>query len=321
LFNSDYSWEQINKLNIGLEMSFMKDKISFSADFFDNKSKNQIINYSLPAQTGFRDVLKNFPGVVQNTGIELQVNTTNISRRNINWITTVNFTKTINRLVDFPGLSSSSYSSRYIIDKPLNAFIGSRFLQVDPQTGLYQFLDKNGKPTLTPSSADYVYVGTTDPVFYGGIQNVLNFKGWRLTSAFEFREQKGVHPVFNTTSAVGMNLNQPVLVMERWQKPGDIKPFQKYTQTFGPARTASVAIFNSDARLTDASFIRLKNLSVSYTVPTTVLDKRKIEKISFFAEAQNLLIISKYPGADPETQSTRSLPPLKVFATGFQFTF
>jgi TonB-linked SusC/RagA family outer membrane protein len=320
LFNSDYSWEAIKKSDIAIELGILRNKIFITGDWFKNKSSNQIINYTLPAQTGFNTVLQNFPGVVQNSGIELSLVSENIKGKNITWSTTFNFSSERNKLIKFPNLETSSYSNRYLVGKPLNAYIGPEYLGVDPQTGVYQYLDKNKNPTLFPSIDDYTYLGTTDPKFYGGLQNMLSYKNWEMNLLFEYRKQMGIHPVFSTPNIVGTILNQPTEVLNRWQNPGDHRTYEQYTQTFSTAGISMFSLYNSSAKLTDASFCRLKNLSISYNFPLSWLRKNKIEKCRLYIEGQNLFVITGYKGADPENQSLFQLPPLKRFVTGLQIT-
>ncbi|HEY0434372.1 MAG TPA: SusC/RagA family TonB-linked outer membrane protein, partial [Chitinophagaceae bacterium] len=181
LFNSDYSWEKIFKTDVGLELNFFHQRAGISADWFQNKSENQIINYLLPAQTGFNYVLKNFPGIVQNQGIEVLANVTIVQKKRLSWTSSINFSASRNKLLSFPGLESTSYASRYVIGKPLNAYIGPHYAGVDPTTGVYQFYDKNHQLTFFPSFSDYEYVGTTDPDFYGGLENVIKYKDFELS--------------------------------------------------------------------------------------------------------------------------------------------
>ena len=320
LFNSDYSWEKIKKLDVALDLGFLQNGILLTVDWFNNKSSNQIINYSLPSQTGFNYVLMNFPGVVQNSGIEFSLNTKNIRGGKITWTTAFNITFEKNKLLKFPALETSSYADRYIIGKPLNAHIGPEYIGVDPVTGIYEYLDNNKNPTFNPSNADNVYFGTTDPKFYGGLQNNFSYKNWQVGLLFEFRKQMGIDPVFGTINIAGMQANQPVMVLDRWQKAGDHAMYEQYTQTFSPAAISSFYLINSSAKLTDASFCRLKNLSVSYTLPSAWLKSAKIEKCRFYIEGQNLFVITKYKGADPENQSLYQLPPLKRLVVGIQIT-
>ena len=321
LYNPNYSWEQIRKLDIAIELGFWKDRLLITSDWFINKSDNQIISYSLPGQTGFNSVLQNFPGVVQNKGIELSITSENIKTKNFEWTTSFNITTTKNMLLKFPNLESSSYANRYIINKSLNSIIGAVYAGVDPQTGIYQFLTKDKTLTSSPDQADYIYLGTTDPKYYGGIQNAVNYRNWEIDFLLEFRKQTGIDAIFSSYNIVGSAINEPAAVLDHWQKPGDISKFEMFTQTFTSAGSATFNLPNSSAVLTDASFCRLKNISLSYNLPSTLLEKIKMEKCRFFFEAHNLLTLTKYQGADPETQSLFALPQLRTIAAGLQVIF
>lgn len=327
LFNPDYSWEKNKKFETALELGFIRNRILLTVDHFSNKSSNQIIRYSLPAQVGGNPaingtfILKNFPGVVQNEGWEFELNTTNIKRNAFQWNSFFNLTIPRNRLLSFPNLSSSSYAYDYIIGKPLNIIYQYHYLGVDPSSGIYKFQDVNNDGQLDQN--DYVYGGTTDPVFYGGFGNSIQYKGFQFDFLFSFTKQKGIDPIFSSYSANGSFVNQPIGILNHWTKPGDNSLYEKYTQDFNnPAfYPATFNIGTSDAVLTDASFIRLKNISISYTLPAVWINKAKMEKCKIYIEAQNLITITNFKGADPESQNPTSLPPLKVIAAGIQIIF
>lgn len=327
LFNPDYSWEQNRKMELAIEIGLLHDRILVGANWYHNQSDNQIIKYDLPAQAGGNpalsgtSILKNFPGVVQNNGFEIELNTINIKNRHFAWNTSFNITISRNKLVKFPGLITSSYGTTYIIGKPLNINYAYHYLGVDPQTGIYKMQDVNNDNQL--NNKDYLYGGTYDPVFFGGLQNSFQYKGWQLTFLLQFTRQMGTDPIFSSYTANGDIINQPIAVLNHWKKPGDNVPYERYTQDFSnPAYYP--AIYNiaaSDAILTNASFIRLKNLAVSYIFPESWIKSIKMEKCKLYFQAQNLLTITKYKGADPESQNPSSLPPLRMFTTGIQFIF
>lgn len=321
LFNPNYSWEQIRKRDIAIELVLFNDRIKVEADYFENRSRNQIISYSLPGQVGFSGVLQNFPGVVQNKGLELQLSADAIRTTKFGWHPSFQLTMTDNKLLNFPGLASSTYSTRYTIGKPLNSQVGYLFTGVNPQTGVYEFLDKSKNPTIAPTIADYTYIGTTDPDFYGSFSNDLNFLNWTLSFLMEFRKQKGMDPLYGHFEMAGSNQNEPVLILNRWQKAGDIAPYQRFTQTYGTATTAAQNLSRSTAFFTDASFIRLKSFSLSYNLDKELLQKAFMKSARFYIEGQNLLLITKYKGNDPETQNYLTLPPLRVMAAGIQLSF
>jgi hypothetical protein len=114
--------------------------------------------------------------------------------------------------------------------------------------------------------------------------------------------------------------NQPDYLLNRWQKPGDIAAHQRFNSNYNLGGAYFTAL-SSDANLTDASFIRLKNLSLSWQFPKGCLDKAHLNNARIYVQGQNLFTITKYRGYDPETQSSMALPPLRVITFGLQIVF
>ncbi len=321
LFNPNYSWEQIRKTEAALELGFYKNRVLLNVNWFNSKSDNQIINYNLPSQTGFDQILRNFPGVVQNKGVEIQVDGSIIKRKHFEWSAGFNITVAKNKLVEFPGLEFSTYSSRYMIGRSLNSYIGYRSLGVDPQTGLYRFEDINKNGIIDYDGSDNQYLGTNDPVFYGGFQNTIRFKGIELDFLFEFKKQRGIDNIKNSGRLIGGIGNIPVQVLNRWTKPGEVAEYQRFSQDFtSPAYETAYQYSMSDAILTGASYIRLKNLSLSYDLDQQLIQRAGLSKCRLFVEAQNLFTMTNYPGADPENQSLVALSPLRTIAVGLKLT-
>jgi TonB-dependent starch-binding outer membrane protein SusC len=320
LYNPNYSWEINKKLEVAVDLGFLKDDILFSASWYSNRSDNQLISYSLPSQTGFFNVVKNFPGLVSNTGLELVLTTKNIHKKDFSWTTSFNITIPKNELLAFPGLSSSSYASQYVIGQSLHLIYALKYTGVDPQTGLYTFEDKNKDGQLT--TADYQVLGNTDPKFYGGLQNNITYKQFDLSFFFEFRKQMGFSYLNQlATTPPGWIYNQPEIVESRWQQPGNHSSIQQFTSGYTNAYTAISYLSLSNGIYTDASYIRLKNVSLSYRLPAAWISKYHISNCRLFLQAQNLLTITKYVGADPETQNLYVLPPLRTIVGGLQLNF
>ena len=320
LFNPDYSWEQIRKLDAAIELGFFKDRILLTANWFLSRSDNQLLFYSLPSQTGFTGVLRNFPGQVQNEGLEFELNATWIDKKQFTWNTNFNLTTAKNKVRKFPGLATSNYATTYAIGEPTNVKIGYHYLGVDPQSGIYKYEDKNQDGLL--NSGDYYLLGSTNPKFYGGIEQNFRYKNWNLDFLFQFVKQEGLHPVFFNYSSVGGRRNEPLLILDHWQKSGESPEFEKYTQQFGTAASlAALQTANSSAVLTDASYIRLKNLSLSYNLPQKIVAKSKIKQWRIYFQGQNLLALTSFVGSDPESQLNQVLPPLRMITFGTQITF
>jgi TonB-linked SusC/RagA family outer membrane protein len=319
--NPDFGWEQKRNLELALDLGFFSNKILLTANYYRSRSDNQIIRYTLPDQTGSNNILRNFPGKVQNEGLEIEASTSFLLKKDFNWKTGFNISFPKNKLISFPGLAQSSYATTYVEGQPLNVLRGYSFLGVDPNTGVYKFEDVNRDGLI--NSLDYVVIGNTNPKYYGGLQNSFTWKRLELQGFIQFVEQQGRHIVYGNSQRYGqLNFNHPVLILEHWAKQGDLVPYQKYTQAASTtAGVASGLISSSSAVLTDASYIRLKNVSFSYLLPAVWLNRMKMERARVYFEAQNLLTLTKYKGPDPENQSRLVLPPLRMIAAGIQLTF
>jgi TonB-linked SusC/RagA family outer membrane protein len=321
LLNRDYSWEVNRKMEFGIDLGFLKDDILLSAVYYLNKSSNQLINYRLPGQTGFTSIIKNFPAVVSNEGFEFSFTSKNLNTKNFKWNLSANITIPKNKLNSFQGLASSSYSKSYVIGKSLNIVYGYHLLGVDPNTGVYQFEDVNKDGAI--GAEDYIPTYNLDPKFYGGFNNSFNYKGWELNLFFEFKKQIGYnynnYPVYNFTP--GGMYNLPVIFLDRWQTPGNNFPIQQFTQTYTAAYDGQYYFSLSDGRFSDASYLRLKNASMSYNFPETFLKRLRFQNMKIYILAQNLLTITNYKGSDPETLNLFALPPLKTITAGIQLNF
>jgi TonB-linked SusC/RagA family outer membrane protein len=322
LANPYLEWEETRKLQFGLDLAFIKDRISMAANYFENRSSNQLLNYTLPIITGFPEITKNFPATVQNSGWELSLNTSNIKTKNFNWVSKVNLTLPQNKLISFPGLATSAYEGLLFIGKPISIVETYHFLGVDPTTGIYQFASSHGGPTSSPNySTDRTSFVNTLPKFYGGFQNSLIYKGLQLDLFIQFVKRLGINPLhFGTYPGyfASGDYNQPTAVLNRWREPGDIAPIQEFTTSQGPLIQGAQLAQQSDAVYEDASFIRLKNISLSWQLPSLWSQKAHLESCRFFVQGQNLLTLTKYKGLDPETLSSQTLPPLRICTFGLK---
>jgi TonB-linked SusC/RagA family outer membrane protein len=317
LFNSNFGWEINKKLELALETGFFKDRIFITAGWYSNRSSNQLVGIPLPATTGFNSVQANLDAVVQNRGIELTLRTVNFQRQSFNWTSSFNLTIAHNKLLSFPNLEGSTYKNQFVIGEPLNIKKVYHYTGIDPQTGIYQFEDYNADGAIT-SVEDKQTIRDLNPKYFGGFQNTITYKNWQLDFLFQFVNQLNYNGSYRTGIPGSMG-NQSTAVIDHWQSPGDIALYQKYsTGVNSQAVDAFYKFYQSDAMITDASYVRLKNLSLSYTIPEQWL---KGVKCRLLFQGQNLFTITSFQGADPESRFSMSLPPLKVFTTGLQLTF
>jgi TonB-linked SusC/RagA family outer membrane protein len=318
LFNPDFSWEVNKKFEVALETGYFKNRILLTAAYFKNRSSNQLVGIPLPGTTGFTSVQANLDATVENRGVELELRTVNVSRPNFKWVSTVNLTVPQNELISFPDLEGSVYANQYVIGESLNIRKVYEFTGVDPTTGIYTFKDFNGDGLLTDKE-DRQKIVDTSPEYYGGFTNSLTYKNVGLDFMFQFVKQVGVNSN-SVTDLPGTASNMPTSILDHWETAGDIAPTQVYTAGFnGDAVNAFYTNFiRSDAAYSDASYVRLKNVSLSYTLPKSVLPMLHCK---LYLQGQNLLTITKFQGADPENQMRGQLPTLRVLTAGVQLTF
>jgi TonB-linked SusC/RagA family outer membrane protein len=326
LYNPYLQWEETRKMQAGFDLGFFKDRLLFNITYQRNRSSNQLLNYQLPEVTGFGSVASNFPATVQNSSLELSSSLDLIKTKRFVWSASTNFTIPKNQLVAFPGIDSSSYSNQYIVGKSLSTRMLVHSLGVDPNSGEYSFADKDGKQVLVPDLFnDRVSYIDIAPKYYGGMQQSFTYAGFQLQVFFQYVKQMAFsYAIYNGLGYPGNYFtrffyNQPVTVLDRWQKPGDESSVAKFStiQRLSDAYTAG----NSDYMYRDASYVKLKNASLSWQVSAKWMKSIAIKNAKIFIEGQNLLTITKYRGVDPESQGFTSLPPLKVWVAGFNVTF
>lgn len=316
LFNPNFSWESNRKLEAAIELGFFKDRIFSTVSWFRNRSSNQLIGLPLPATTGFTSMQANLAATVQNTGLEVTIRSVNIQKNDFGWTTNFNITVPKNKLVAFPGLSTSTYRNQYVIGESINIQKLYHYTGINPQTGVYEFEDVNGDGNLSFAD-DAQTVRDFSPTFYGGLQNQFRYKNFRLDFLFQFVKQLNWNAAaqYGQPGAFG---NQPASVIGGWQQVGDNATHQIYTSGInGDAVNAYERFANSDASVTDASFIRLKNIALSYQIPNSLRGLQS--KLTL--QAQNLLTITPYKDGDPEFRNFNYLPPLRIISMGVEFKF
>jgi TonB-linked SusC/RagA family outer membrane protein len=323
---TDLQWEETRKMEAGLELGFLNDKIVVQGAYYRNRSSNQIVGYQLPGTTGFTGISKNLDALVQNSGLEGELKTTNISTKNFKWTTGFNITANRNKLVS---IGNGVYEGlKKLVGHSLRTQQLYDFVDVDPFTGVYQFQDNKGQLTTNPDPVkDKTIFMDQTTKFYGGFQNTFSYKGIELDVLFQFVDKPHAEQYrFNYipgifSAALSNGSNQPVQVLNRWQKPGDVQPYQHYSQKYDLAFSYRNTL-ESDLIYGNGSYIRLKNISLSWQLPDKWKQRVHMQSAKLFAHAQNLFTITNYLGNDPESQSsTLAIPPLKTLTVGVQMSF
>jgi len=319
LTNANFAWEQVKKFNAGLELGFVKDRVLLSANYFRNRSSDELIGYILPSITGFSGVEANLPATVQNTGTEFTLNTTNVQSKNFRWSSSINLTLPANKLISYPNLESSGYGDYFAIGHSLSIVYVYHNTGVNPATGVFSFATKNANG-LPSSPTDYIVSKPLTQTLYGGFDNKFVYKGVQLDFLIQFVKQTGYDYYEWLNNPGPSNYNVPTSVLSRWRTPGQLTDMEKFTQARAAVYTAYSDFKQSDGVISDASFVRLKNVVLSYDLPIHQRPKGSNKFTQIYIQCQNLLTITNYRGLDPENQSF-ALPTLRMITGGIKASF
>ena len=329
LGNPDLKWETTTSINAGLDIGILDNRITASIDYYQKNTDDLLLNRPIPTTSGFLNVLQNI-GEVKNTGYELSLNTINITGKELSWSTSLNVGYNKNevvRLVD--GIPVDvGFASRIAEGQPLGTFFGhvtdglfqnqgeveSHATQPNAAPGDIRFQDISGgagpdgilntDDDLAPDGVindnDRTYLGKSMPDWTGGITNTLSFKGIDFTAFFQFATG---FQIYNNNLAFAEGLNSVFAPTQRawdnrWQNEGD--------QTIIPRLVRGDPNGNrrdSDRFAEDGDYIRLKTITLGYTLPSDLVSKAGIRRLRVYASAYNIWTATGYSWFDPEVST------------------
>ncbi len=315
----DLKWEESETLDIGIKSTFLNGRISFNASYFKKTTSDLLLNQVLPPLTGFVSISRNI-GEMENKGFEFELNTVNIQSDNFQWRTNFNLTTIENRVLRLNEDAATDTQGRRIIDGPiqraiegesLNNFFLIRYVGVNPQTGDAEWLDANGNITTNPGSTDRVVTGSPLPDFSGGMTNTFTYKNFDLSLLMNYSYGNDIVldglRFADGNDAIGGIVNIRTQNLNFWRQPGD--------NAFLPSpNSTTFNLFNqrSDLQQLDGSYLRLKNITLGYSLPQKTLDRigGVFKAIRFYGTATNLFTLKgdELDGIDPEV--TDDIDPL-----------
>lgn len=313
--NPSLQWQTTYKLEFGLELGFFRNAVQMTTNYYRNRTPNQLGFLTMASQAGFNSYSANFDALIQNTGFELELNTINIRRKDFKWSSSFNMTIPRTKVVS----ASKSYFfyNANAMGQQLSYVMRYQYRGVDPATGkpMYHNIAKDSL-TFTPNfNTDRAVAGYTAPKAYGGLNNVITFKGFDLSFFFQYTIQDAANVLPGNAPGVLSNGNQPTFWLDRWQKPGDITTVPRYSS----ASTIYSAYSGSDAIFGNASLLRLRNVNLSYAFPKQIAERLKTDNLRVYLQGQNLWWTSKQKYVyDPETGT--AMPPLRVITAGINVT-
>lgn len=310
LYNPAFQWERTTKQELALHLGFIHNRITTEMSYYRHKTGNQLIDYMLPEITGFSSILRNMPAIIQNTGLEVLINTRNIERKDFTWQSSLNLSIPREKLVRFDGIERTSYDMYNVVGEPPSIDKVYNLIGIDPQTGLYQFEDVNKDGVF--DIADQTAIRNRSTVLHGGLSNNFRYKGFTLDFLLYFGQRVVSGYEYTLPGQMG-NIRQTDYD-NRWQKPGDIATYPVVTTSYDNYTNWEMHVF-STGYYPSVSFLRLKSAELGYNLPDAMLRRIHLSAARIFLQGYNLLTFSNQEIIDPETGNFHS-PPLRNITIG-----
>jgi TonB-linked SusC/RagA family outer membrane protein len=308
LENPSLKWETTKQTDIGIDAAFLDSKILFTADYYHKKTTGLLLDAPVPASSGYTSALKNI-GDLQNTGIEFQVSTKNISKKDFEWSSDFNISFNKNKVLNIAGgtiydgpIDERGNTSIVQAGLPLGTFYGYVAEGVNKKTGnmIYKMADKDAGL----QTSDERVIGNANPDFYYGLTNNLQYKQWSLSI---FIQGVQGNDIFNATRIYSEGLweprNQSTAVLRRWTKPGQVTDIPRQDLTNYTTPFANYNSLISSRFVEDGSYLRIKSLTLAYNFSPQLTSKFKIQKLRIYVTGENLLTLTGYSGFDPEVSA------------------
>jgi TonB-linked SusC/RagA family outer membrane protein len=349
LGNPKVKWETTDQYDAGLDLGFLKNRISLTVDVYKKNTKDLLLRATLPTSSGYTTAFKNV-GAVSNRGLEITLSTVNINRKDFQWNSSFNISFNRNKVLALAEdqltlLSTTSWDNAYAnipsyiakIGEPLGLMYGfvwegvyqysdfnrsstGEYLLKDNvpangsarqniQPGDIRYKDINGDGNV--NAADYTVIGNSLPLHTGGFTNNFTYKQFDLNVFFQWSYGNDIQ-----------NMNRHVFEGNALGKRF-LQQYESYSDRLSPDnqsssnyRTGGFSVAGYSSRtIEDGSFLRLKTVSLGYNIPKTMLDKVKIKTARIFLSGQNLYTWTKYKGLDPEVSTYNS-----VLTGGFDYS-
>lgn len=304
--NPDLRWEQTTQTDIGLEFGFFSGRLSGEVDYYIKNTRDLLLNVNVPGTSGFRTQLRNI-GNLENKGWEFVLRSDNTTGA-FKWNTSLNLAANRNKILNLDGqIIEGGFINRAVEGQPIGSFFGIEYAGVDQANGdaLYYVNEERPDGTLDrnttndPNVAQRTIVGNPNPKLVGGISNNFSYKGLEFNILFQGQSGNDIYNGGGKFQSANGDFfdNQTVDQLNRWQKPGDITDVPQ-ARLFGANGTAE-----SSRYLQDGSYLRLKTATLSYTLPTSLTNRAKLDRVRLYVTGQNLLTFTKYTGWDPEVNA------------------
>ncbi len=318
--NPVIQWEETFTWDAGLEARLLRERLLLTADVYNKRTSDLIYTINLPSYTGYTSTTANV-GDIKNSGIELSLTATVLQEKQFSWRISANWSTNRNVLLkaNVPLAGTASGLTANEEGRNFNSYYLRQWAGVNTENGKPLWIDSTGKTTSNFNAAPRQFVGKPQPDGFGSVTNSVSWRGLEL--AIQLYYQYG-YQLYNDNLATRLNdgsnsyINQSVLALDRWQKPGDLaaNPQRKLSNT----DRGNIA---STRFLMDADYVRIQYAKLTYHFPKNLLAAIRLSALTVFLQANNLGIWTKFSGMDPDNSNVgggigEPYPIARTYAAG-----
>lgn len=324
--NPDLTWERSKNLNVGLDFSIINSRIGGTVEYYDRRSEDLLLQVPVSSTSGFTTATQNL-GKMKNSGIEVVLNLVPVKSTRpdgFNWGIDFNISFNNNEVLELPnGEDILNGTQIYREGYPIRSFYLRQYAGANPDNGAPRWLNEDGTYSTSYSPSPRFILGNAEPDFIAGLTNTFSFKGIALSAFFytaQGQELYNQSRAFIDSDGLRFGWNHMTAALDHWKAPGDVndRPLPKVGGNNAAAST-------STRYLEDASYIRLRNVQLAYTLPASWMRRAKIQGLTIYAQGQNLWTKTDYTGFDPEANENGSeffrYPVGKSITFGIDLTF
>ena len=332
--NPELGWERTEQWNLGADFGFANGRINGSIDVYKQTTHDLLMNRQLPVVSGFEAVTSNI-GKIGNKGIEIALNTINVDSKNFSWTTDLMFTTNKEEILELYNGTNDDVGNKWFIGQPVKVFYDHEFggiWQLDEKAEMAKFsgsalnpgnikvVDQDGDYSIT--SADRVILGQEEPKYLISMNNYFSYKNFDLNFLFNgsfgnmIRFDRDVH-LTGRSNGAKVNYWRATAV----DAEGNITASNESQEYPRPNKDFEGQPYEGTMDYHDASYVRLSNISLGYTLPANLCKKFLANRLRVYATVQNAFLITSFPGSDPESGSGFNEPMPRSYLLGLNLSF
>jgi TonB-linked SusC/RagA family outer membrane protein len=310
--NANLRWEKTQQVDVGLEVGLFSNRLNFELDIYRRKVNDMLLDAPLPLSSGYGSIFTNV-GSMENKGVEFAVNSTNIKTENFSWSTTFNISINKNKVLALSGGSDIFLGATVVkVGEPVGSFFGrvnegvwstnevEQAKKYNKLPGDVKYKDINEDGII--NDLDRTIIGRGIPDGFGTFLNTFQYKAWSLTVDLQYMYGNDVldRSLHSAEDRQGI-ANSYKTVLNAWTETNQSSPIAQVRPI-----NAGYDTNNDTHKVTDASFIRGRNLLLAYSFPNDVASKLKLSRLRLYGSVQNFFVLTKYKGYDPEVSNSGS---------------